>query len=60
MSNLLDDFNTISKKQWEKKIKEDLSKIQIKTKIIKFEDFKISPIYHNEDKFKSISKQLGV
>ena len=34
MSNLLEDFNAISKKQWEKKIKEDLSKIQIKTKII--------------------------
>ena len=26
MSNLFDDFNTISKAQWEKKIKEDLSK----------------------------------
>ena len=32
MSNLFDDFNTISKAQWEKKIKEDLSKIQLNTK----------------------------
>ena len=28
MSNIFEDFNVISKKQWEKKIKEDLSKIQ--------------------------------
>ena len=55
MSNVLEDFNAISKKQWEKKIKEDLSKIKIQTKKIKFEDIEISPIYHNEDKFKSIN-----
>ena len=52
MSNIFEDFNAISKKQWEKKIKEDLSKIQFKTKTIKSEDIEISPIYHNEDKFK--------
>ena len=55
MSNLFDDFNTISKAQWEKKIKEDLSKIQLNTKIIKSEDIEISPIYHNEDNLKSLN-----
>ena len=52
MSNIFEDFNAISKKPVEKKIKEDLSKIQFKTKTIKSEDIEISPIYHNEDKFK--------
>ena len=55
MSNIFEDFNTISKAQWEKKIKEDLSKIQLKTKMIKSEDIEISPIYHNEDKLKSLN-----
>ena len=48
MSNILEDFNAISKKQWEKKIKEDLSKIQLKTKTKISEDIEIYPIYHNE------------
>jgi len=55
MSNLFEDFNAISKKQWEDKIKQDLSKIKINTKTIKFEDIKISPIYHQEDKIKSFN-----
>jgi len=55
MSNLLEDFNAISKKQWEDKIKEDLSKIKTNTKTIKFDDIKISPIYHQEDKIKSFN-----
>tara|TARA_B100001093_G_scaffold520511_1_gene617252 strand:- start:61497 stop:64520 length:3024 start_codon:yes stop_codon:yes gene_type:complete len=55
MSNLFEDFNAISKKQWEDKIKQDLSKIKINTKTKKFEDIKISPIYHQEDKIKSFN-----
>ena len=55
MSNIFEDFNAISKAQWEKKIKEDLSKIQLKPKMIKSEDIEISPIYHNEDKFEILN-----
>ena len=51
MSDLLKNFNKISRKQWEKKIKEDLNKINkdITDLYSKVDDIKIAPFYHNED-----------